>query len=157
MDENRKLALATSGLRLVYTAILGMAIFNFFLILNVLKGTDLVPLEEISQKVMLYLKSFENTWTFGLIVFGFHLLVLGILVLKTRNIHRFWGILLTFAGVSYILISSSKLIFPDLESPIKTVEMVLSLPMAFGEIGFAVWLIIRGGKPKTVFRSELTI
>ena len=35
---------------------------------------------------------------------------------------------------------------PPFESPIANAEMILSLPMAIAEIGFAFWLLIRGGK-----------
>lgn len=151
-NENRKLSLLTAGLRVVYTAILGVAIFHFIYILKILNGTFTIASESVNQKVMFHLKSFETIWSFGLIIFGFHLLLLGFLVLKSKTIHNIWGITLLFAALSYILIHSSKLLLPEFESQVKTIEMMLSLPMAFGEIGFAVWLIIRGGKPKTVYR-----
>ncbi len=153
-DENRKLALATAGLRFVYTAILGLAIFNLSGILEVLNGNLVFPSDEINSTVINALDSFTKTWTLGLIVFGFHLLVLGILALKTRYIHRFFGIFLSFAGVSYIVISSLKILFPEFESQIKTAEMILSIPMALGELGFAFWLIFRGGKPVILFRNS---
>ena len=154
--DNREISLLAAGLRAIYAAILGIAIFNFIQILTVLDGRTAVNSAIINQKVMFYLESFETTWSFGLIFFGFHLLLLGYLAFKANNIiPRFWGILLLFAAVSYVGIHSAKILLPELESQIKTVEMILSLPMTVGEVGFAVWLTIRGGKPKTVYRNMI--
>ena len=95
------------------------------------------------------------TWSFGLIIFGFHLLLLGFLALKSWNIHRFWGIMLIVAAVSYVGIHCAKILLPEFENPVKTAEMILSLPMTFGEVGFAVWLIIRGGKANIHLHENL--
>lgn len=155
INDNREISLLAAGLRTIYSAILGFAIVNLIQIQNMLDKSTIANSEIINQKVMVYLESFENTWSFGLIIFGFHLLLTGYLVLKSGYIHHFWGILLLFAAVSYVGIHSSKIIFPEFESQIETAEMLLSLPMALSEIGFAIWLIIRGGKPRTVFRRLL--
>jgi hypothetical protein len=149
-NENKKLSALTAGFRLVYSAILGMAILNLIQILNILNGT--FP-ETAGDQMLFHLNSFENTWSFGLIIFGFHLLLLGILALQSKYIPNFWGILLVFAAVSYSLIHSAKFLFLEFETYIATAEMILSLPMAFGEVGFAFWLIIRGGKSRVVYRQ----
>jgi hypothetical protein len=98
-------------------------------------------------------ESFETIWFFALIIFGFHLLALGILTHQSKNIHNFWGILLVFAAVCYAVIHSAKFLLPEFENQVAIAEMILSLPMAFGEVGFAFWLIIRGGKPRIVYRQ----
>lgn len=158
-NENRKLSALTAGLRFGYSAILGIAILNFIYILKIMNGNVGLTQKMANQQVMSSLKSFETIWSFGLIIFGFHLLVLGALALKSKYIHNFWGIVLVFAAVSYIVIHSANFLFPEFENQIKTAEMILSLPMAFSEIGFAFWLVIRGGKPKTIYKSvnELTL
>ena len=157
-NENRKLSVFASGLRFVYSAILGVAILNFIYILKIVNGNVEIAPEIADQEIMHFFKSFEIQWSFGLIIFGFHLLLLGLLAFKSKDIHRFWGILLIFAAVSYIIIHSVKFLLPEFESQIKFVENVLSLPMAFGEIGFAFWLIFRGGKPVVNYEAgnELT-
>ncbi len=142
-NENRRLSLFTAATRIIYSAILGAAIYYLIQV----NGTESVNI------VMSYLHNFENTWSLGLIIFGFHLFLLGALVLKSKRIHNFWGIVLVFAAVSYVIIYSSKLLLPEFENQVIAVETILSLPMAFGEIGFAFWLIIRGGKPKIVFKQ----
>lgn len=149
-NENKNLSALAAGFRLVYSAILGMTILNLIQILNILNGT--FP-ETAGNQILFHLNSFENTWSFGLIIFGFHLLFLGILTFQSKNIPNFWGILLVFAAASYTIIHSAKFLFPEFENHIATAEMVLSLPMAFGEVGFACWLIIRGGKSRVVYHQ----
>ena len=151
-SENKGLSLFTAALRIVFVFIFGVAIFNLVFVLKIMNGN--VNEAQISAiQIMNYVESFENIWSFALIIFGFHLLSLGFLAIRSKIIHNVWGIFLVFAAVSYSIIHSAKFLFPEFESQIATAEMVLSLPMAFGEIGFAFWLIVRGGKPKIVYKT----
>ena len=149
-NENRELSFFTAAARLVYSAILGFAIFFLVQILNLLGGTA-----DITGAVMSKLNAFKTAWSYGLIIFGIHLVLLGLLVLQSKLIHNFWGILLIFAGISYSFIHVSNFLFLDFETQIKAIEAILSLPMAVAEIGFAFWLIIRGGKPRTLFQKTI--
>ena len=78
-NENRRLSLFTAATRIIYSAILGAAIYYLIQV----NGTESVNI------VMSYLHNFENTWSLGLIIFGFHLFLLGALVLKSKRIHNF--------------------------------------------------------------------
>jgi hypothetical protein len=149
-NENQKLASYAAVARLIYSAILGVAIFYLAQILSLFSRTN-----NTANEVMANLESFKTYWSFGLIIFGIHLSLLGTLALKSKLIRNFWGVLLIFAGISYSLIHSFYFLFPDLESNIKTAETILSLPMAFSEISFAFWLIIRGGKPKILYQNNI--
>ncbi len=153
-EENRKMAFIIAGLRIIYAAILGVAIVNLIYVLKILNGNIEVGQGITPQQIMSFIESFETIWSFGLIIFGFHLLFLGVQVLKLKTIHHFWGVALILAALAYIGIHGSGFLFPGFESRIRTVEMVLSLPMAFGEIGFGFWLLIWGGKPKILFRKK---
>jgi hypothetical protein len=55
-----------------------------------------------------------------------------------------WYITLV-AGISYVIVSLSKLESPNSEM-VKNLEMILALPMVVGELGLAVWLLVKGGK-----------
>ncbi len=154
-NENKKLSIFTAGLRIIFVIIFAVAFYNFISILEILyQNPALVP-QLASRQIMNHLNSFESTWSFALIIFGFHLISLGVLSFKSQSIHNVWGILLVFAGASYSLIHGTKVLFPAFENQIKTAEMILSLPMAFGEIGFAFWLIFRGGKHKIKYKVAL--
>lgn len=153
--ENRKLSVTAAWLRMIFVVVFGVAIFSFISILKIIKESPATAPGMINQNILAQLDSFENTWSIALIIFGFHLFLLGILAFKSRSIHRIWGILLVFAAVSYILVHSSKQIFPEHDNLINTIETLLSLPMAIGEVGFAFWLVILGGKPKKVYPENL--
>jgi hypothetical protein len=153
-NENRKLSAITAGFRIVFVVVFGVAIFNLFPILKITNGNPESSTELMNQRILSHLNSFENIWSIALIIFGFHLLFLGILAIKSKPINRFWGISLVFAAISYILINSFHQILPDYESQITTAEMILSLPMAFGEVGFAFWLVFRGGKNQVLYRRN---
>ena len=61
-------------------------------------------------------------------------------------IPKFLGILLLLASFSYIIIHSFHLFIPQCENTTILFEKILSLPMAVGELGFGLWLLIKGGK-----------
>ena len=153
-NENQKVARAMGALRLVYSAILGFGIFNLIKINNIFNSSANTISETLQTKVMHSLNVFQSAWSMGLIIFGFHLLLLGYLVYKSYNIHRFWGVLLIIAAVSYIIVHTTKNFIPGSEHFVSIAETVLGLPMAIGEVGFAVWLIVRGKQPKIVFRNK---
>lgn len=141
-QEQQKLALFTALFRVVYTLFLGMAIFYLISVL------PLVRENADATTVMAALSSFNNFWSLGLIVFGLHLTGLGLLALKSSSVPSIFAWLLLFAGISYFGIHAAKALWPMLENNIKQVELILGFPMAIGEIAFALWLLIRGGKLK---------
>ncbi|MBK8491291.1 MAG: DUF4386 domain-containing protein [Saprospirales bacterium] len=143
-EANQRLSLLTACFRLAYTALLGVAIMNLISVLNLLDEGLMMAPEMVRYQVVFYLNAFEGGWSMGLVIFGIHLLLLGYLLLQSKYAHTVWGILLVLAGLSYLFVHGIKLLFPDLDQ-LATIEMVLSLPMAVGEIGFAFWLLIRGG------------
>jgi len=151
-NENKKLSLLTAALRIVFVFIFGVAIFNLIPVLKIVNG-NISEVQTAAEQILISLKSFETIWSFALIIFGFHLFALGVLAFQSKNIHNFWGILLVFAAVCYTVINSAKFLLPEFENQVATAEMILSLPMAFGEVGFAFWLIIRGGKSRIVYRQ----
>jgi uncharacterized membrane protein len=87
-----------------------------------------------------------DIWSFGLFVFGFHILGLAFLSKKKKQVPNFISILILIAGISYIFLHGSQQLGIFNENVMSDVEMILSVPMAAGEIGFAFWLIFKGGK-----------
>jgi hypothetical protein len=137
----------SSFLRIIYTVILGIAIYHLpqiiFVLANPLQGT---ALEQSATEAMNFLLSFENIWSKGLIVFGFHLMTMGYLAFTSGYVPKIWGVLLVIAGVSYSYIHAMHTFFPTMIDYLSTVEAILSLPMMVGDVGFAIWLVAKGGK-----------
>ena len=138
-DIQKKLAVLTSGLRVIYTLFLGGAVVQLS-----------IPLVNSNERAnsLSYFDSFEKIWSLGLIIFGFHLLSLGAICFKSKFTPKFWNILLSFGGVCYILVHTLKSFFPHLSNITSTIESVLITPMALSEIGFAVWLIVKATRLK---------
>ena len=140
--NNQRISLLAAGARLVYAIILAVAISNLTHVVHIIDN-GIGP--NTSQQVIFYLEAFEEVWSMGLIIFGLHLFLLGFLAYKS-DAHKIFGILLCFAGISYFLIHGIKWYSSDLSNQLNTLEAILSIPMAIGELAYAVWLIIRGGK-----------
>ena len=141
-------------IRIAYAGILCLSIYHLFAVLPIIQ----IPMTTNSvQTVQMHLESFERVWSAGLILFGLHLIGLGILVWLSDFIPRIWAILLIFAGLCYFGIHAAKVLLPEYIEHIEHIEMILGGPMAIGEIGFAVWLLVRGGKTKYLQRANATV
>lgn len=138
---NIRIAIVTGLIRVFYSVILALAIYQLVVVWQMLLSTNQ---DEIA--IMNLYTSFEKYWSRGLIVFGLHLIGLGYLSLKSKSVPKWLGWLLYFAGISYSLLNGAKAIAPGAEEMIAMVEMILSGPMAIAELGLAVWLIWKGGK-----------
>ncbi|MDR2994999.1 MAG: DUF4386 domain-containing protein [Bacillus cereus] len=137
------LSLLATCLRLMYTAILGIAIFNLILALLLSKNTIANP----EAYTMLFLNAFEYIWSVGLIIFGLHLFALGYVVFLSNQIPKFISILLFIAAIGYMLIHVMNTMFPQYDTMISIIQVLFQLPMIAGELGLAVWLLLKGGKP----------
>jgi magnesium-transporting ATPase (P-type) len=138
-NDNRKISLASAIIRMIYTLIFGIA--TFYLTKNINEVT--------SQSINTNFQSFELIWNSGLIIFGFHILLVGALMKLHRRIPKILWYLTIIAGVSYIFVHILKLTSPNSEF-VMNLEMILALPMALGELGLSVWLLIKGGKKPRV-------
>ncbi|WP_163381394.1 DUF4386 domain-containing protein [Cyclobacterium sp. SYSU L10401] len=126
------------------------ALYAFILLAAVAHLVEALALAEAAAgatEALLALQRFETIWFQGLILFGFHLFGLGLLSVKARFVPSFFGGLLLFAGCCYTGIHLAKIALPVYAPQIEFIETIASLPMALAEIGFAFWLLIRGGKP----------
>jgi len=132
---NWRISLSTAFIRIVYSIILAVAIFKLLLIVPAVNNAN------FAFDVNLYFQSFTTIWSIGLIVFGFHLIGLGILCLRSSFIHKLVGYLLCFAGVSYTFLHSARVIFPNYLISIENIENILSLPMGLSEMILAIILI----------------
>ncbi|MDP5276038.1 DUF4386 domain-containing protein [Chengkuizengella axinellae] len=142
-------SLLAAWLRLMYTAILAIAISNLIQVGNLVSDHGELfnqSNDTLASQVMMSIMTFESVWSLGLIVFGLHLLVVGFVALKNKTIPKVISILLVLAGVSYMLVHLLHGFFPILKDATSTIETILSIPMIVGELGFGIWLLIKGGK-----------
>ena len=136
-NDNRKIALISGILRIVYTVIFGIATFYLTKSLN--------PTGISNEMIIHNFKLFQSIWSAGLVLFGIHLLLIGILMKLHTRIPKILWYLTLIAGLSYIVVHFLKLTLTHSDI-VSNLEMILALPMAIGELGLAVWLMIKGGK-----------
>ena len=136
-QDNKIISAISSALRIIYTLIFGLATFYLYRNLN---------LNEIdNDSVYGNFKRFEFTWSIGLIIFGIHLILVGVLMKLHQRIPKVLWLLALLGGVSYMLVHGLKSSVGDSDM-ISNLEMILTAPMALGELGLAFWLLIKGGK-----------
>ena len=139
---HRSLSLIMAWFRLVYAVILGIALINFFNVLQLLSGTGYLTAFEPNQlhaEVMVFLNAFSYGWAVGLVFFGIHLSILGFLVFKSGYIPKILGILLFVAGLGYFIDSFLIFLLPDYQATIATFTFI-------GEALFMLWLLFKGVK-----------
>lgn len=122
--------------RLVYSAILCGSIFYLLSVLELLQNasTD-------GEMIMFYLKLFLKTGSWGLIIFGCHLFLLGIIISRSGFVPKFIGFTTSFAGLCYFFAHSCNLLVSSYIIYKEMIESILALPMALGELVLAIWLI----------------
>ncbi|TPG83020.1 DUF4386 domain-containing protein [Brevibacillus laterosporus] len=146
---NKSLSLLGAWLRLTYATILGIAILNLIFVLLLSNSTDYLLLfktDQLQAHVMLYLEAFDSIWSIGLLIFGGHLLIVGCLAFKSVNIPKVISILLLLASIGYIVIHLSNTFLLQYDGIITILKLVFTVPMIVGELGFGLWLLLRGGK-----------
>jgi len=141
-------SLIAAWFRLIYAAMLAVAIFNLVDV-HILIHQELPSAAELTvqlgKEVMFYLDAFDATFSFSLIVFGMHILLVGILTLKSGYVPKIFGIILIIAFGGYVIINMSNLLFPEYKDAMKILEWIFLLPM-LGEVALGIWLLIKGIK-----------
>lgn len=146
---HKSLSLLAAWLRLTYSTILGIAILNLILVLLLSRHTNdwsLLKIEQTQSLMMLFLDAFESIWSIGLVIFGGHLLIVGYVAYKSDSIPKAISILLLLASIGYIVIHLSKTFLPQYDGVIAMLNLVFTIPMIAGELGFGIWLLLKGGK-----------
>lgn len=136
-QEKPLLVKTMSGIRLLYSAILALAVYSLFQAYTPNMDTNAVSIQSSFEK-------FNNYFSFGLIIFGIHLAMLGAILWMRAGIPKIFGILGLFAGICYTLIHLLHLSWPEFALYRTGIENVLALPMASGELALAFWMLIKG-------------
>lgn len=142
--DNKKMSFVSGIIRAVYTVIFGIATYYLTKNLNTIELTNQIANSNFQQ--------FQVIWNSGLVVFGIHIFLIGILMKLHNKIPKILWYLTLIAGISYVVVHLLKLGSPNSED-VKTLEMILALPMAIGELGLAIWLLIKGGKEARIING----
>lgn len=136
---NPSLSLLGGWLRLAYAAILAVAVNSLY---DALRAGTMDP-----ALTVFFLESFDTLWQVGLVIFGVHLIVVGLLAWKSGFIHWLFGGLLILAGLGYTVDGFGTLLSPNY-------ALGLAMFTFIGEVAFIFWLLIRGRKLPDVAGSS---
>jgi hypothetical protein len=153
---DKALSMLTAWIRIGYAAILAVALLNFIVILRLVSDDSYLQVfssAQISALTLLFLNTFNGVWSLGLIVFGVHLGCLSYLLLRSRFVPKFLGILMGIAALSYLVVHTGYLIMPQQKIALSSLEKVLAVPMALSELLLAIWLLWKGGRTHSVVTS----
>jgi hypothetical protein len=131
IPANKNLSAFAAWLRVIYAGIFIFAISKLYVALQVITADG--------TQAMSFLKAFQSIWDMALILFGFHLLVLGYLAFKSGYIPKWLGVFLVLASVGYIIDGFGKTLSPDYNLNIAQFTFV-------GEVLLIFWLLWRGVK-----------
>jgi len=140
---NERLSLLGAWFRIVYAAMLGASILHYVEVTTLINEAN--PEASATGQVWHLIHAFDDTWSLGLMVFGFHILLLGYLVYASGYAPKWLGILLIISFGGYLLINATHLLFPDYENLKSILDWIFILPMIVGEVGLGIWLLYRGG------------
>lgn len=121
--------------RMMHAAIMGVAIFALPAALKL----------NTSEDILLQADTFNIIWLIGLFFFGIHLILLGKIIGKPKIIALF----LAISGTMYMMDTGAHFLLPDYEAYGSIFLALVAIPSIIGEMSFAIWLLIKGGKEKS--------
>ena len=122
--------------------------------LHVLSGADYLRVFETGQLkalAMLFLDLHGQGLLIVEILWGLWLLPLGLLVIKSRFIPGFVGILLVIGCFGYLIDFLTRLLFPDYTAIVSPIAGASK----FGELAMILWLLIKGVKGQQTAPAEI--
>lgn len=118
--------------RMMHAAIMGVAIFALPMTLTLRNELEILKQVEI----------FNTIWLIGLFFFGIHLILLGKIIVKPKLI----AIFLIIAGIMYMADTAAHFMMPNYKEYSSVFLAFVAIPSIVGEMSFAIWLLIKGGK-----------
>lgn len=137
----RYFSLLVAWFRLIYTAMYLVALTNLIKILTLAHSQSTGTKAQVAESMQYYVDAFRLEWSFGLVIFGVYLVLLGYLVLRAGYVPKVYGVLLLIAGLGYMIHTLGAFFSPETNLDILFFTF-------FGELVFMFWLLIKGWKLK---------
>ncbi len=147
------IAMTALGFNLIQTAVLVVNKITLIIPLVLLEkspvGAAFNP-EQINSQAIFWIDVHNYGFSLGLIFFGTACLLYGSLLFKSTYFPRTIGVLVSLAGLSYIINSFTLILAPELSGSVTPV-LVIAL---VGEMSFTLWLLIKGVKVSEFEKAE---
>lgn len=154
-SHHHDLSLLAAWSRLVYTVFLGVAAVFFFQALQLLSGDGFLdPIGEaaVRAQALVAVESFNAAWLVGLLVFGLHLGLIGVLMVRAGVGPAALGWLLMIAGGAYVVDTLANAVLGNYQDHASLFLAVVAVPSVVGEGWFGLWLLLRAGRRTEVGR-----
>jgi hypothetical protein len=140
-ETDRPLAAVMGAFRLVYTAIVAAVLLQFFgALLFLTSETSAFEAAQVHQMAVFFTALFDSGFHMSLIFFAVHLLLLGVLLYRSRRVPRALGALVAAGGVAYLLDNVLFFVAPAVQ---ETFGPFLAM-IAMGEVLLALWFVVKG-------------
>ena len=153
---SRDLSLLTAWFRLLYTAISAIALLNLLVAVLLVGGAHYATALGVGQRdaqVLLFLDAYDYGWAIGLVCFGIHLVLTGLLALRSDYVPSILGVLLAVAGLGYLVGSLARFVLPNYDDYGNLFMALVAVPAIAGEFSLTGWLLLRGGKEQGLLRA----
>jgi hypothetical protein len=127
---NRSLSTMAAWFRATYAAVYLVAISQLVVALGLLGDPN---------QALRAVDAYDTIWHVGLVLFGVHLLLLGLLAFQSDFMPKVFGILLVIAGLGYLADGFGAVLIPDYSINISGFTFV-------GEATLMLWLLIKGSR-----------
>jgi hypothetical protein len=141
---SRDLALAAVLFNLVCIAIEGVAAVSLATALFPMSSAAYLQAftpEQLNAMVMLSVRSHSMGFGTALIFFGIECVIVGTLIVRSGYMPKLIGVLMSIAGVCYLLNSFALILSPPLSS---LLFPAILLPCLVAELSLALWLLLKG-------------
>jgi hypothetical protein len=137
---DRHMARLSAYLRVAYAAVYLVAISQLAGIPGILDGqASAFSIEQLQAQALARTETFHDIWFAGLVLFGAHLIAVGLLMLRSASMPRILGALLVVAGAGYVFDTLYDVLRPETTLTVSAVTFV-------GEFLLAIWLVARAGR-----------
>lgn len=134
------LSLLVAWMRIVYTALAFMGLMAYFHAYDLANAPDFAMLTDatgLQAEILYQLFTAQTTTSVALTFFGIHLLVMGVVIWRSRHIPRWTGIAVAMAGAAYVILYGAQYFAPQL-------SLDWLMLFALGELIFMGWMLISG-------------
>lgn len=137
---NKALSLLASLFQLVYASICLSSLFNLLPAYRLISGAELggaVSNGVLHEQIYLLLRWFRYDYSMALVLFGIHLIIVGVLIVRSRYIPAWLGVVLAVDGAGWIAGMLQPYLYPS-----ATLDLLQIT--ALGELVFMAWLLLAG-------------
>ncbi len=153
------LALMAAFFRLAQAATLGVNLLNLFFALQLLGGSDYLGVlgtDQSNALALMFLDAHATGYRLALVFFGFSILILGYLLIKSSYFPRILGFGLIVASVGYLTDSFANFLLSNYADYETVFSTVVFAPAFIAELALCVWLLWKGVKAQPQPSHPLT-